>query len=586
MKLLRNILIGTLAVLVIGWLGLQLFYYSLALDTPEVPALSLDENSVSVENGIRKLGGSWYCQNKYGLWEAYIEGAAYERGRTFGLLAEEQIVSQEESFVAQIRKLIPSEWFLKTLKYGVVFFNRNLDEHVSDELKQEVYGVSQSFADEYDFIGDKYSRILNYHAAHDIGHALQDLSIVGCTSFAVWNQYSTDSSLIVGRNFDFYMGDEFAKDKIVLFMKPDSGYAFASITWAGFMGVVSGMNEHGLTVTLNAAKSAIPSGAKTPISILAREILQYARTIEEAYAIAKSRETFVSESILVASADDHAAAIIEKSPDRIGIYRPSDSRLTCANHYQSETFKNDSINIKNILDSDSEYRFKRLNQLLEANFPINPIESVEILRNQKGMNNAELGMGNPKAINQLLAHHSIVFQPEKRLLWISTNPFQLGEFLCYDLKEVFGTKGVRSEELDVRMAESSDQKPQTTNVYGGSARPSSLVPRPLFTDSLTIPSDAFLASNSYQSFLRYKELKNRLFDNIALGKEIEWNARLEDEFIKTNPESYVTYFMLGDYYLERDNFGKAKSYYELSLSKEVASEQERNKIKENLKSCH
>jgi len=586
MKLLRNILIGTLAVLVIGWLGLQLFYYSLALDTPEVPALSLDENSVSVENGIRKLGGSWYCQNKYGLWEAYIEGAAYERGRTFGLLAEEQIVSQEESFVAQIRKLIPSEWFLKTLKYGVVFFNRNLDEHVSDELKQEVYGVSQSFADEYDFIGDKYSRILNYHAAHDIGHALQDLSIVGCTSFAVWNQYSTDSSLIVGRNFDFYMGDEFAKDKIVLFMKPDSGYAFASITWAGFMGVVSGMNEHGLTVTLNAAKSAIPSGAKTPISILAREILQYARTIEEAYAIAKSRETFVSESILVASADDHAAAIIEKSPDRIGIYRPSDSRLTCANHYQSETFKNDSINIKNILDSDSEYRFKRLNQLLEANFPINPIESVEILRNQKGMNNAELGMGNPKAINQLLAHHSIVFQPEKRLLWISTNPFQLGEFVCYDLKEVFGIKGVRSEELDVRMAESSDQKPQTTNVYGGSARSSSLVPRPLFTDSLTIPSDAFLASNSYQSFLRYKELKNRLFDNIALGKEIEWNARLEDEFIKTNPESYVTYFMLGDYYLERDNFGKAKSYYELSLSKEVASEQERNKIKENLKSCH
>lgn len=551
MKLLRKILIGTLAVLVISWLGLQLFYHSLALDTPEVPELTLNENSVSIENGIRKLGDSWYRQNEYGLWEAYIEGASYERGRTFGLLAEEQVISQEESFVAQIRKLISSEWFLKTLKYGVVFFNRNLDEHVSDELKQEIYGVSQSFADEYDFIGDKYSRILNYHAAHDIGHALQDLSIVGCTSFAVWNQYSTDSSLVVGRNFDFYMGDDFAKDKVVLFMKPDSGYAFASITWAGFMGVVSGMNEHGLTVTLNAAKSAIPTGAKTPISILAREILQYARTIDEAYAIAKSRETFVSESILVASADDHAAAIIEKSPNRIDIYRPSDSRLTCANHYQSETFKNDSINIKNIRDSDSEYRFKRMNQLLEANFPINPTESVEILRNQKGLNDAELGMGNPKAINQLLAHHGIVFQPEKRLLWISTNPFQLGEFVCYDLNDVFGKK--EKGKMSV--------------------------------DSLVIPADAFLASNSYQSFLRYKELKNRLFDNIALGKEIEWNATLEDEFIKSNPESYITYFMLGDYYIERDNFEKAKSYYKLSLSKEVASNQERNKIAENLKSC-
>ncbi|MCF8461422.1 MAG: C45 family peptidase [Flavobacteriales bacterium] len=574
MKLLRNILIGTLAVLVISWLGLQLFYHSLALDTPEVPVLTLDANSVSVENGTRKLGNSWYRQNQFGLWEAYIEGEAYERGRTFGLLAEAQIVSQEESFVAQIRKLIPSEWFLKTLKYGVVFFNRNLDEHVSQELKQEIYGVSQSFADDYDFIGDKYSRILNYHAAHDIGHALQDLSIVGCTSFAVWNQYSTDSSLVVGRNFDFYMGDDFAKDKVVLFMKPDSGYAFASITWAGFMGVVSGMNEHGLTVTLNAAKSAIPSGAKTPIPILAREILQYARTIDEAYVIAKSRKTFVSESLLIASADDKAAAIIEKSPDRIDIYRPNDARLTCSNHYQSETFKNDSINIKNIRDSDSEYRFKRLNQLLEANFPINPTESVEILRNQKGLNDADLGMGNPKAINQLLAHHGIVFQPEKRLLWISTRPFQLGEFVCYDLDEVFGKKRERGK-----------GGKEKGKMLVDSVRPSSLGSRPFLIDSLSIPADTFLSSNSYKDFLRYKKLKNRLFDNIALGKAIEWNASLETEFVKSNPESYITYFMLGDYYLERDNFEKAKGYYELSLSKEVASEQERKNIRKNLVRC-
>ncbi|HAP68480.1 MAG TPA: hypothetical protein DCR04_01920 [Flavobacteriales bacterium] len=557
-----------LGITVFLWGSGEFMLAVLELDPPSIENIEWNSEKVESTDEGRMLGENWYRQNEHGLWEAYIQGAPYERGVIFGHLAGEQIVSQEESFVVQIRKLIPSEWFLKTLKYGVVFFNRNLDEHISDELKQEIYGVSKSFADEYDFIGDKYSRILNYHAAHDIGHALQDLSIVGCTSFAVWNEYSSDSSLIVGRNFDFYMGDNFAKDKIILFMKPDSGYAFASITWAGFMGVVSGMNEHGLTVTLNAAKSAIPSGAKTPISILAREILQYARTIDEAYAIAKSRETFVSESILVASAADKAAAIIEKSPKRIDIYRPGDGRLTCANHYQSETFKNDSINIKNIQDSDSEYRFKRLNQLLEANFPIDPTESVEILRNQKGLNDVDLGMGNPKAINQLLAHHGIVFQPEKRLLWISTNPFQLGEFVCYDLEKIFRSD-VRTQTSDARNL--SDISYLTSGIS---------------VDSLVVPSDTFLSSNSYQSFLRYKELKNRLFDNVALGKEIEWNTGLEDEFVKSNPENYITYFMLGDYYLEQDNFEKAKGYYELSLSKEVASEQERNKIKENLKACH
>ncbi len=564
MRRLRNIFIVLVLVLFCAWAILQVVYYSLALDPPTVEETP-PYNSYQ-QDGYTVCEGNWYGQNEHGLWEAHIHGEPYERGVIFGRLAEEQIVSQEVSFIAQIQKLIPSESFLKTLKYGVVWFNRDLPEHVSVEMQQEIYGVSKAFSDDYDFIGDKYSRILNYHAAHDIGHALQDLSIVGCTSFAVWNQYSEDSSLVVGRNFDFYMGDEFAKDKIILFMKPDSGYAFASITWAGFMGVVSGMNEHGLTVTLNAAKSSIPNGAKTPISILAREILQYARTIDEAYEIAKSRETFVSESILIASADDKAAAIIEKSPDRIDIYRPDDSRLTCANHYQSETFKNDEVNLQNIQDSDSEYRYQRLNQLLESSFPINPTESVEILRNQKGLDDAELGMGNPKAINQLLAHHGIVFQPEKRLLWVSASPFQLGEFVCYNLNEVFRKKEKGKTEGD---------SVYNSQFFGQ-----------LFIDSLRIPADPFLNSEGHQKFLRYKELKNRLFDNIALGKSIEWNEELEREFIASNPESYITYFMLGDYYLELGELDEAKAYYQLSLSKEVASEQERNKINNNLTECH
>ena len=242
------------------------------------------------------------------MWEAYIEGKPFERGVAFGQLTKELLYYQETSFVEQIRELVPSDNYLKVLKYFIAFFNRNLDKHIPDEYKDEIYGTSFACNPEYDFIGSGYQRQLNYHAAHDIGHALQGLNMVACTSFSVWDDQSADSSLLVGRNFDFYMGKKFAENKIVCFVNPSAGYKFMMVTWADLIGVVSGMNEKGLTVTINAAKSTIPSQAATPVTILAREIIQYASTIEEAYAIAEKRKLFVSESIMIGS------ATMEKQP--------------------------------------------------------------------------------------------------------------------------------------------------------------------------------------------------------------------------------------------------------------------------------
>lgn len=538
-----------LLVLYLGWV--------IPIPYPEpsdLSSLELEREEMGIDQ--YRIGENWAVKNQFGLWEVYVEGDAFERGVIYGKLLEEPVQQQELFFVDQVEKIVPNSFWRFCLRVMIGFFNRDMTDYIPEEYLMEIYGVSHSFGDEYDTsVGPKYYRILNYHAAHDIGHALKDYNMVGCSSFSVNNEFSADSSLLVGRNFDFYVGDEFSQEKVLTFVNPEEGNQFAMYSWAGLMGVVSGMNESGLSVTINASKSELPSKTKTPISILTREILQYATTIEEAVAIAKKREVFVSETIMVTSAIDNKTVLIEKSPESVDVYESDNGKIYCTNHYQSATFKDQKVNKDNIKNSDSQYRFERLDQLVSEKQPLDLNETVSILRNQKGIDGVELGMGNPKAINQLIAHHSVVFKPKEKKMWISTNPYQLGKFICYDLDEVFALAGKRD------------------------------LNQTLYIDSLTIGEDPFINSQDYQNFEFYKELKKKMFDSFMIGIEFNLTELDREKFIKSNPESYVTYMTLGQYYQGIDKLDMAKKYYNLSLSKDVASIEEINKINRLLDEC-
>ncbi|HMX80677.1 MAG TPA: C45 family autoproteolytic acyltransferase/hydrolase, partial [Ferruginibacter sp.] len=453
------------------------------------------------------------------------------------------VVRQEDHFAAQIEKMIPSRFKRGFLKYLIGFFNRNLDKNVTEEYKDEIYGVSESASPAYQYLGSNYARILNYHAAHDIGHAVQNLAMVGCTSFGTWGAMSEDSTMIIGRNFDFYVGDKFAEDKIVAFFNPSTGHKFMTVTWGGFTGAVSGMNDQGLSVTINAAKSSLPTGSATPVSLVTKEILQYAKNINEAIAIARSRKMFVSESFLVASAADNKAVIIEKTPEDLDVYDPKKDFIVCTNHFQSKGLGKTKMNIEQEEQSASSYRYQRMMELLNANGKNSVQKTIRILRDQKGLNNANIGMGNEKAVNQLIAHHSVVFEPKKLLVWVSTSPWQLGEYVAYDLNKVFALKGMNTD-------------------------------REVIDSSLIVPADSFLLTNDYRNFVLFRNMKQRILDGGTV------NA---DSLVASNPEFYNTYVLAGDYLYKRKQYAAALKNYEMALTKVIATKQEEDHIRAQIK---
>jgi hypothetical protein len=319
------------------------------------------------------------------------------------------------------------------------------------------------------------------------------------------------------------------------------------------MGCVSGMNEKGITVTINAAKSDVPTGATTPISILAREILQYANNIDEAFAIAKKRKTFVCETLMIGSAPDHKTTLIEKSITKTVLFNSDTNFILCANHYQSDSFKNDKNNIENIETSASMYRFHRLEELMERNPKLDYKNVAAILRDQRGLHDKNIGIGNEKAMNQLISHHAIIFQPEKLRFWVSANPYQEGEFVCYDLKKIF--------------AEAPSLKDD----------------HPFNEVELTIPADTFLLSNYWEKFIQWRQIKNQLHHAIKTRVLPDNYNHLMNEFIADNPEFWETYFTAGEYYRMTGDKEKAKKCFELSLTKEINDTHEADKIREEIK---
>jgi isopenicillin-N N-acyltransferase like protein len=542
------IVLVVMLALLVGW-----FAYAVRLNNPEVlNEFDPNEQKELVAANTYTFQDSWLKKNEHGLWEMYITGDPFEMGYKKGVLADSLIELQEIYFVNNIQKLVPSKSYLNVLKYFVALYNRNLDAYVPEEYLKEIYGVSMFASDEYNFIGTPYRRILNYHAAHDLGHALQNMNLVACTAFMVKDDKSADSTMIIGRNMDFSSGDDFAENKIIAFYKPNQGYNFCFITWGGMIGVVSGMNDQGLVVTLNAANSDIPTSAKTPVSILARHVLQYASNIEEAYAIIEKTDVFVAELFLIGSAKDRLTVVVEKAINKTALYQTNTDQLILTNHFQSDSLKDTELNKKSILDDLSPYRWKRTEELLAKTDKHTVATFANILRDQKGLNGADIGMGNEKAINQLIAHHSVIFKPEKLQIWISTNPYQLGAFLCYDLAAIFNN----------------------VTDFNNDA----------FLSDFTIPEDDFLHSNDFSNFRSYKEMTAKIKAQIKNGQAKEISAADIQLYENLNPEFFYTYVVIAEYYNSINETDKALMYYQKALSKEIARQTERVSIENQIAS--
>ena len=94
-----------------------------------------------------------------------------------------------------------------------------------------------------------------------------------CSTIALSETASEDHVPRMGRNLDF-PGMGVAEDQsVVVVYKPKGRNAFASVTWPGLIGVLSGMNEHGLCVANMEVPRRLRPASGVPCMFLYRLLL-------------------------------------------------------------------------------------------------------------------------------------------------------------------------------------------------------------------------------------------------------------------------------------------------------------------------
>lgn len=238
--------------------------------------------------------------------------------------------------------------------------------------------------------------------------------MTACSTITLPASASPDHVARFGRNLDFPSLQVADKFSTVFVYHPQGRFSFVSIAWPGMVGVLSGMNEHGLALANMeiTRKPRLPQAM--PYTLLYRSVLEQCRTVSEAVDFLQRtpRQTPNNLMLMDASGD---RAVVELSPDEVVVRRADEqAALISTNHHRGT-------------DCDTTGRCRRYDFLHEAaRARYGHIDLTTLEHMLAGVSQERLTL------------QSMVFEPANRVLYLSTGlGAAKGPFYRLDLKPYF-----------------------------------------------------------------------------------------------------------------------------------------------------
>ena len=245
-----------------------------------------------------------------GVPVVYLSGTPYEIGRQHGELLKDDVRASVTEVLGFFRS------YLKVPLIRIWAVNWWLDNAWRAGSKYMAAGDLEELRGLSDGSGVPLRELYRLHAIPDRTYS--------CSMLAAWGHATSDGRLIHTRNLDWTIEAGIQRYAAVFVVHPAGRHAYVNIAWAGFTGVLTGINDQQLSVGQVGAETVEATFHGEPMVFLLKRVLQDATNTDEAADIVTRARRTVGVNYIFADAKAKRAIVVETNARHVRVFQADD----------------------------------------------------------------------------------------------------------------------------------------------------------------------------------------------------------------------------------------------------------------------
>ncbi len=213
-----------------------------------------------------------------------------------------------------------------------------------------------------------------------------------CSGFSIANSATKDGTLYHGRVLDYACDWKLQEHSVLVVAEPKGGIPFVNVSYAGFIGSVTGMNMKSVSIG-EMGGGGLGHWSGVPMAFLVREVLETAKDLDEAIAVFRDNDRTCEYYYVIADGKTNRSVGMATSWEKFELIQPGEGHPLLPNP------------VKDAALLSAGDRYQELSKRVKQGHGTFTAKSAIQL------------MSRPVAMKSNL--HNVLFEPKSTKLWVA-----------------------------------------------------------------------------------------------------------------------------------------------------------------------